>query len=1165
MLMRRMSRLFILVLTGLGTVTARAQTCLSWSTEFAGNDLDERARASAYFDDGTGSALYVGGSFLNAGGQPANHIARWNGSTWSAVGSGVSPTGSATSVDTLQVFDDGSGPALYAGGTFNKMGGITSNGIARWRAGSWQAVAGGLVGNVKSLVIYDDGSGPALFAGGEFLIPSNPSASVFVARWTGSAWIDTGLQWGTNGIEALVVFGGELYAGSSQLITANGASKGLAKYDGSQWWPVAGIPQYSGHSVYALAVFDIAGTGPVLGVGGDFTVAGGQTVNGIAAWNGASWSPLGTGVGDVRALQVYDDGLGPALYAGGNLTLPNGSKNIAKWDGFAWTSLETGVNATVYHLNTRTTAQGSNLLAFGDMTSAGGKSVGHMAEWNGGTWISHGNGFSESGSPSVWTLAEYDDGTGPAMYAGGPFNKAGPISSVAIARWGYGAWSAMPTLNSSVVNAMVGYDDGTGKKLYAATEYDIQRWDGSAWSAPGLVNGRIEDLTEFNDGTGNALYAVGSFLSVNGTVASGCASFDGSSWQGFPGINSNQVTCAAVFDSGTGPSLYAAGSFTVAGGNSCSRIARWDGSAWQPVGLGLNNQVNSLVVHNDGSGAALYACGTFTQAGGATANQIARWNGAMWSPVGTGLTGGGPASFANPATLASLDLGGGPKLYVGGQFGFAAGGTRIAMAWDGSAWSAVGDYAYQTAYALAVFDDGTGPKLFAAGDIRQASAMSNVGNIIRLDGATWTQPAGGFNSPVRALAVYDDGNGPRLYAGGNFYYAFGVGPMYHVAKWNGSSWTAVGNQLNINGTGLEAGEVDDLKVCDLGAGPVLMACGKFQRSGSRSLAHVAVWDGHSWEPPNHSGMIETSVVKSMAVLATGTGSKVFFAGNYWIAGADICLGVARWKGSAWEPVGAAGDGFDGYALASAVFDDGTGAALYVGGTFQNVDGTAASRIARWDGAAWTGVGSGMNGGVGSLKVHDDGTGSALYAAGGFTTAGAVGATGIARWNGASWSPIGGGVTGGVGISALSVYDDGSGASLYAAGSFSSMGGNAVSNIAKWDGSAWSGLGLGISAGSVSTLAVGGPPGAKRLFAGGTFTLAGGVQSLRIASWGPCPPRASEVFCPSDFNQDRFVSGEDFDAFVDAFYIGAASADVNRDAFVNGDDFDYFVEHFEAGC
>jgi hypothetical protein len=54
-------------------------------------------------------------------------------------------------------------------------------------------------------------------------------------------------------------------------------------------------------------------------------------------------------------------------------------------------------------------------------------------------------------------------------------------------------------------------------------------------------------------------------------------------------------------------------------------------------------------------------------------------------------------------------------------------------------------------------------------------------------------------------------------------------------------------------------------------------------------------------------------------------------------------------------------------------------------------------------------------------------------------------------------------------------------------------------------------------------------------------------------------------CPSDFDANTFVNGDDFDAFMLAFELGDASADFDDNTFVNGDDFDAFMLAFEAGC
>ena len=70
----------------------------------------------------SGSDLYVGGSFPTAGGSAATNIAKWDGSSWSALGSGMNQSVSALAV---------SGSDLYAGGDFTTAGGEASAYTAR--------------------------------------------------------------------------------------------------------------------------------------------------------------------------------------------------------------------------------------------------------------------------------------------------------------------------------------------------------------------------------------------------------------------------------------------------------------------------------------------------------------------------------------------------------------------------------------------------------------------------------------------------------------------------------------------------------------------------------------------------------------------------------------------------------------------------------------------------------------------------------------------------------------------------------------------------------------------------------------------------------------------------------------------------------------------------
>jgi hypothetical protein len=180
------------------------------------------------YDDGTGRALYVGGDFATAGGVAANDIAKWDGASWSALGSGMSGGFFSTSVFALTVFDDGSGPALYAGGAFNTAGGVGANSIAKWNGTTWSALGSGLDSSVRALVKFDDGSQPAPYAGGEFTSAGSVPAN-HIATWGCSAWTNLGFALpGTMGTPLLVGIG-DLTAGSpASLVLQSAAPSTLA-------------------------------------------------------------------------------------------------------------------------------------------------------------------------------------------------------------------------------------------------------------------------------------------------------------------------------------------------------------------------------------------------------------------------------------------------------------------------------------------------------------------------------------------------------------------------------------------------------------------------------------------------------------------------------------------------------------------------------------------------------------------------------------------------------------------------------------------------------------------------------------------------------------------------------------------------------------------------
>ncbi len=732
-----------------GILTLQGGSCEpKWLPTFGQKPgMDSTVQALAVFDEGDGPALFAAGLFLEAGSVPAFHVARWNGWNWTAMGEGLGSAFQSGSVSALTVSDVGGSPALYAGGDFGSLG---ANNVARWTGTEWTRLGTGTNQPVSALATFDDGGGPALFAGGSFGTAGGAGASS-IARWNGTGW--SALAGGTDS------------------------------------------------DVLALAVFD-DGSGPALYAGGIFMSADGLIVNRIARWDGSSWSALGSGMnGPVSSLAVFDDGGGPALYAGGNFTSAGGAaaNGIARWDGASWSALASGVSggSTVNALAVFDDGSGPALFAGGTFTTAGGVSAPRLARWDGASWSAYGNvaeGF-------VAALAVHDDGSGagPALVAGGSFLTVDGVTVERIAQRSGGSWSALGRGLDASVNSLITFDDGGGAALYAGGGFAsaggvaaerIARWDGTGWSALGSgMDGStfpvVEALEVFDDGGGPALYAGGTFTIAGGVAAERIARWDGTTWSvlgsGITGGTSPGVEALAVFDDGSGPVLYAGGRFTQAGGVPASCVARWDGASWLPLGSGVSGGsptlVHALEVFDDGSGPALYVGGTFTNAGGASASHIARWDGSSWSAVP------GSSLWAVLA-LEVFDDGNGPALYAAGPQALS-GVSR----WDGTSWSFLGgglDWNWSAwVQSMTAFDDGSGPALYVGGSFDTTSLR----RIARWNGASWAPVGRGMSSlsSVEAFAAFDDpddADGPALIAGGSFGAAVDSGDSF-LARWQG--------------------------------------------------------------------------------------------------------------------------------------------------------------------------------------------------------------------------------------------------------------------------------------------------------------------------------------------------------------------------------------------
>jgi|GEM_PF-3302786 len=637
------------------------------------------------------------------------------------------------------------------------------------------------------------------------------------------------------------------------------------------------------------------------------------------------------------------------------------------------------------------------------------------------------------------------------------------------------------------------------------------------------------------------VYVAGDFQRIGGIDATGIARFDGSQWtQLGDGIDSG-VRDLVEFDDGTGLAIYAAGTFEFNNGQEHSGVARWKNGHWSSAGADVNgqNRVFALAVHEG----ELFAAGNFESVNGEFTDRIVAWNGTTWRtffggpPERTGHAlafdeaAGHTVLFAGeepnsgtvyPETwsydgteweLLAID---GPERRQGHSMAYDSLRQRVLMfggvprgwgtpdsrlwSWDGNAWSIAADFmpiAYDE--VSIAYDSSRDRVVWFGGRVGNNDYFDQTWEF---DGAQWYEAVPATTRPparTRYAIGYDESRQRVVMFGGNGYT---LGDLNDTWEWDGTDWTLVA-------AGGPAPRWDGEFVYDALRQRMVLHGG---RTTSEMFTDTWAWDGASWtqlapndpnRPNNSDGPIAYDSARDRIVLRDNRGAT-------W-----------TWNNTAWQAVNKGGLNHNVNTLAS--FDAGSGAELYVGGEFTRAGPFEAGRVARLTDTGWQTVGAGIQGSYcHKLYVWDDGAGPDLYIAGSYTRANNRTMQSIGRWDGSAWSLLnvgspgdGGGVIGSV--RSVFAYDDGSGEKLYVGGDFDHADGPGfdnsddieVSNIARWDGSVWETVGIGIeepggSNRGVYALGAVSINGQSRLMAGGSFDLSGGKPSANLAEWGtPC--------------------------------------------------------------
>lgn len=538
------------------------------------NGVDGSVEAMAYF----AGNLYVGGSLTHAGGAFANHVARWDGTSWHSLGAGVDNTVYALAV---------SGSYLYAGGSFKNAGTDTANYIAKWDGINWSYVGiskTDISNSVEAIVP----AGNSIYVGGVFSTAHGITANG-IAKWNGTSWSAVGT--GTSGaVYDLTFYGTKLIVCGTFVTTGLVTVNNIAAVDTStNSWSALG----TGSNVGLNGGIDWpqqAVANGKLYLAGSFTTAGGTSAFGVASWDGTNWSSLGGSTnapgGSVSSLALS----GSNVYVGGSFPTagPVQAKNIAVFNTSTklWSSLGSGtangVDSWVYAI----AISGSNVYVGGSFTHAGGNPANHIAMWDGTKWNTLGTTPNDGVDNYVYALATF----GTDLYIGGVFTHAGGNAASYVAKWNGTAWSALAA--------------GVDNTVYA------------------IAAGTSE------------IYFGGHFANAGGSPAAHIASWNGSNWSalGSPtnGVD-NDVKALAAY----GDTVFVGGSFTHAGGSSANYLAKWNTHQWTPLGAGVNNSVLALAI----DGTNLFIGGSFTTSGLVNANRAIEWSIAdsSFSTLGDGL------------------------------------------------------------------------------------------------------------------------------------------------------------------------------------------------------------------------------------------------------------------------------------------------------------------------------------------------------------------------------------------------------------------------------------------------------------------------------------------------------------------------------------------------
>jgi hypothetical protein len=684
----------LLTSNALLTTTATAQCELDWQPGAAANGPQGFVSAMVRTANGD---LIAGGYFAVADNELVNNVARFDGTSWRAMGSGI-----AGNVRAATLMPNGD---VVVGGAITAAGGMPASNIARWTGTSWSSVGTGVTGIIDHLITLPNGdlvaAGTLTMAGGQ--------AVTDIARWNGSSWSAMGST-GLHAISALTV------KPNGTLIAAGDAWTGvpeIVSWNGTAW---VGLPGLATTSLLSVSVCQALSNGNLFikaqNVNG--------VANGVAIWDGVQLNPLP--LPPVHILEVLEAANGDLIAAArGNLATQPQSP-VVRFDGTSWTTL--GASTPGWITSILETPSGDVIIG-GRVDDDGPHSA--VARYQAGTWIPVGapkpanvwamqrldNGdiivageFSSIGGVPAANIARYD-GTSYAplglgtdapvtclalandgsLLVGGEFTLAGGTFTQHIAKWDGISWSPIGTGSPAAIRKVAQAGTGEIVALPSATPPVFHVFDGVTWDTVQAPSGTAQDLLVKPDGT---MVVIGSFVIVSqGITLLSAFEFVGGQFAPVPGASGSIARSGTISPAGdiviasgingtpgiftlepqglqllhpwtwtavpTAMQFLPTGELCVAGeldalspANSVG-VRIYDGTGWTQVGSGMTGDYITDIAFSGHGG--LLACGQILTAGGNTSMNLAR--AVTNCPASVVTVGAGCTGSAGPMQLTT--------------------------------------------------------------------------------------------------------------------------------------------------------------------------------------------------------------------------------------------------------------------------------------------------------------------------------------------------------------------------------------------------------------------------------------------------------------------------------------------------------------------------------